>query len=298
MQIYSSRKLIYGLLIFFLGVMGILLITGNKAASADTQAIHAEWTYLLPGLADASDPVIADVNGDGKLDIVAATHNGHVVAVDRNGNLLWDRDISPYYGLSNNQQRILAAPAVADLDNNGMVEIVVATGTADSTICYPGGVIVLKNNGEISSGNWPFLTRDGSTLPANCPDGVYGTPAIDDMDGDGDKEIIFGGFDKGLYILNHDGTTVAGFPIDSALRYRFPAWQDLMGHLADTIWSSPAIADLDGDGTKEIIIGTDEGHFGDSYGGNGLGWYCPYPNTLGAEYCGGTLYAVNHDSQL
>ncbi len=298
MQIDSSRKLFYGLVILFIGIMGAFSTSGSKAALADTQAAHAEWTFLLPGLADASDPLLVDVSGNGKLDIVAATHNGHVVAVDRNGNQLWDRDISPYFGLPNNRQRILAAPAAADLDNNGSVEIVIATGTADSDVCYPGGVIVLKNNGEIAPGNWPFMMFDGTTLPENCSDGIYGTPAIVDMDGDGDKEIGFGSFDKRLYVLNHDGTAVPGFPIDSALRFRFPAWGNITNQLADTIWSSAAAADLDGNGTQELIVGTDEGHFGDSYGGNKLDWYCPYPNTLTPEYCGGSLYAVQHNGQL
>ncbi|MCA9980493.1 MAG: VCBS repeat-containing protein, partial [Anaerolineales bacterium] len=277
------------------------LVWGNAVSpvlAEDTAVGQAQWTFELPGMADAADPVVADVNGDGFLDIVAATHNGHVVVLDRNGNRIWDTDISSHYGLGNNQQRIMTAPVVADLTGDGSVEIIVGTGTSGSSVCYPGSVIVLDKNGRKAPGQWPFMMRDVDIPPAGCPDGVYGTPAVADMDGDGDMEIAVGGFDKGIYVLNHNGTAVSGFPIDSALKFRFPSWGVLDQKLADTIWSSPALADLDGDNDLELIIGTDEGHFGERFGGERLGWYCPYPNLLTDQYCGGALYAVNHDSNL
>ena len=260
---------------------------------------RAMWTYQLPGMADASDPVLADITGNGQLDIIVGTHNGHVVAVNRQGQLIWDRDISSYYGLGNNQQRIMAAPVAADLTGDGTMEIIIATGSPGMNTCYPGSIIVLDKNGQKAPGNWPFMMRDTPDLPpANCPAGIYSTPAVADMNGDGNKEIAFGSFDKGIYVLNHNGTAVSGFPIDSVLTFRFPSWSILNDKLADTVWSSPALADISGDGNLELIIGTDEGHFGERFGGERIGWYCPYPNTPTNQYCGGSLYIVKQNSQL
>lgn len=298
---FGKLKLLTGLFLLLFPVL-LGLVWGNTASSVLAEETvagdTAVWTYLLPGLADASDPVIADVDGNGQLDIVVGTHTGHVVVVKANGTLLWDRDISSYYGLGSNQQRILTAPIVADLNGDGSMEVIVGTGTPGMGECYPGSVIVLDSNGRKFAGNWPFMTRDGDVPPVNCPDGVYGTPAVADMDGDGDMEIAFGAFDKGLYVLNHNGTAVSGFPIDSALTFRFPSWTILQDRLADTIWSSPAMADLDGDGDLELIVGTDEGHFGERFGGERIGWFCPYSNVDTAQYCGGSLYAVHHNNQL
>ena len=72
------------------------------------------------------------------------------------------------------------------------------------------------------------------------------------------------------------------------------------GLLADTIWSSPALADLTGDGFLDIIVGADEGNFDDRYGGDSGGWHCPYALTPGwaPGYCGGTVYAFNRFGQI
>lgn len=289
-------------------LLPLLLVStwGNHTARANTLAPtngRAMWTYQLPGMADSSSPVLADVTGDGQLEIVVGTHNGHVVVLNRHGGVVWSRDISndpKYRQYSNSPQIIQASPTVADIDGNGSMEIIIATGTSGTNICYPGSIMVLDKNGQKAPGDWPFMMRDTPDLPpANCPAGVYSTPAVGDTNGDGKKEIALGSFDKGIYLLRHDGTLMPGFPRDSALTYRFPAWGNtLIGKLADTVWSSPALADMDGDGDLEIVIGTDEGHFGEIHGGNAINWFCPYPNTLTAQYCGGSLYVVHHDSQL
>ncbi|MCB0000597.1 MAG: VCBS repeat-containing protein, partial [Anaerolineales bacterium] len=153
--------------------------------------------------------------------------------------------------------------------------------------------IVLEHNGQVKSG-WPFRTRDEAVAPLGCTDTVYSTPALGDLDRDGDMEIVFGSFDKGLYALHHNGTLVTGFPITSAHYPRF-GWDILIGRVADTIWSSPALADLDQDGYLDIVIGTDEGYFGNSYPGGSLNWSCPYllPAGWASDYCGGSLYAVD-----
>ena len=81
--------------------------------------------------------------------------------------------------------------------------------------------------------------------------GVYATPAIGDINGDGVPDIVVGGYGHFMYAWSYTGASLAGWPVDTK----------------DTIWSSAALADIDRDGLKEIIIG------GDSTGGNG--WTYP-----------------------
>ncbi|MCA9959064.1 MAG: VCBS repeat-containing protein, partial [Anaerolineales bacterium] len=70
---------------------------------------------------------------------------------------------------------------------------------------------------------------------------------------------------------------------------------NLENQLADTIWSSPALADLNADGHPEILVGTDEGNFDDTFP-NGVGWVCPYapPPGTTSGYCGGSLYGIDY----
>lgn len=233
-----------------------------------------------------SSPVLEDINQDGYLDIVVATNSGHVLVVEHNGHILWDRDVSPYFGMSANSQEINSTPAVADIDADGMLEIVVGAGTLNPEVCTQGGMIALSHTGQVEPG-WPQMAQDWDIPPPGCRDSIYSSPAVGDMDNDGDLEIVVGGFDTSIYAWHHDGTLLPGYPPDSWLYLRL-GWSILRGHLADTVWSSPGLADLDQDGFLDLVLGTDEGN-------QGGGWVCPYrlPPGWRAGYCGGSVYVLD-----
>jgi outer membrane protein assembly factor BamB len=81
---------------------------------------------------------------------------------------------------------------------------------------------------------------------------VFSTPAIGDVNGDGSLDVAYGSFNTKIYVKDRNGRDLPGWPRDNY----------------DTIWSSPAMADIDGNGPKEVLIGTDLGG-----GNNVLG--CP-----------------------
>lgn len=279
---YSSWAFLFASLAF---VVSSLLSTSTAYG-----AVATKWSYDLTGFADLASPVLADVNGDSFLDVVAVTDQGHVTVVKHDGQLLWDRDVSAHMGMPANSLVIASSPAVGDLDNDGTVEVVVGTGSRAGACQNDGGIIVLSHTGNVEPG-WPYKTTSWLNLCA-----VFSSPALADIDNDGDLEIVTGSFNKQILAFHHNGQLVAGFPPDSPLAFRFPAWPELKGRLADTIWSSPAIANTDGDDFLEIYLGSDEGHFGDEYGGNRLNWFCPY-STATEQYCGGSMHGINHDGQ-
>ena len=69
--------------------------------------------------------------------------------------------------------------------------------------------------------------------------GIFATPAVADLDGDGAAEIVVSSWDHYLYVLNHNGSVRAKV------------------FLKDTSWASPAIADVDRDGVLEIVAAWD-----------------------------------------
>ncbi len=274
-----------------------LNIATTKSAAVDVTPIwstNLQHTRCTSPSCETSSPVLVDLTGDGVLDIVLATSNGWVMAIRNNGTLLWETDVAAYFGMAANTQHINSSPAVADIDNDGHLEIVVGTGATGQGFCTQGGVIVLDHNGKKQVG-WPYRTSDDVIPPVGCTDTVFSTPALGDLDKDGDMEIVVGSFDKRIYILHHNGTVDSNFPIDSAHSVRFPSWKDLKGKLADTIWSSPSLADMNGDGYLDIILGTDEGNFGSSWGSWPGNWTCSYslPSYLTQDYCGGALYVID-----
>ena len=119
--------------------------------------------------------------------------------------------------------QIFGSPAVADIDNDGDIEIVATS--KNKRLC--------------------IINSDGSQqYEYNTGQMLLGTPAIGNIDSDSDLEIVFGGYSSSnkLYAINPDGSNVSGFPIE----------------LDEKMRAGAALADFNGNGIDDIVIGTDD----------------------------------------
>ncbi len=140
----------------------------------------------------------------------------------------------------------IPSPTVADLDNDGTNELLIAT-TA-------GKIYILDKTGglqqEISVNNRKIIAQ----------------LALGDLDKDGDLEIVAGvsninvGQKGEVYVWHHDGTPFSGWPQQVA---RF-------GNAQESLISTVVLADIDGDSDLEIIAGTNNNLVGTSKEGSGL----------------------------
>jgi hypothetical protein len=131
---------------------------------------------------------------------------------------------------------MLSSPAVADITGDGVPEIVIGFGDINGTVA--GGVKAFRNNGTLL---WSRSSLDQG-IPDGRPDPVVGTPAIGDVDGDGQNDVVWGATDFNVYFVT--GSTGANKP-------NWPR------NMIDTVLSSPVLHDMDGDGKLEIIVGAD-----------------------------------------
>ena len=177
-------------------------------------------------------PSVADLEGDGDYEIVQFTRGftggGRMYVIDHQGNVM------PGYPKSINNNNLAGSPTLFDLDDDGTLEILVPERS------YPIGYLrVLEPDGtEWSSGNWPLVLDHVPT----------GSPAIGDIDGDGEPEVVYMSYES-IFAVEADGSAVTGWPVTIGGGNRHS-------------YASPALADLDGDGTMEIAVGSHQGNSG------------------------------------
>jgi hypothetical protein len=129
-----------------------------------------------------------------------------------------------------------SAPAAADLDNDGKVEIVSVPSTTNYS-GVNGPVVVL--NAETGAVLWNTMAA-GLTGAA-----VSTTPALMDLDNDGNVEIVAASFVANTSVQN---ITVFDYK-NKSVRASYSE------NFICSTYCIPAVADIDGDGAPEIVAG-------------------------------------------
>ncbi len=191
-----------------------------------------EFEYGLQLGAITSSPALANVNNDGKLEIVVTTHRyggggqSAVAVLDRYGQYL-----SGWPHLKNTG--IQSSPAIGDIDCNGALDIVYVIDN--------GYVVSRSPAGSLTSGWYP-VPNLGASVPQ---DYTYrsSSPVLADIDGDDALEVIVGSYDGKVHAFNNDATVLSGWPKT----------------VTGPVRSTAAVGNMDGDGYWDIVAATDNG---------------------------------------
>lgn len=245
-----------------------------------------EWSWtdstIHPGFNQViNTPIVVDVDGDKIPDVVIVTSKAGAgsdtdfstgdpaylrVLDGKTGLEKWAAGVDAY--LDTNQVNPRGTPAAGDLDGNGTIEIVVPK--------KGGGVLAFNGAGALL---WSSKRADGVTAYNGVFDSV--TVALADMDNDGKVEIVLGGVvldhtgklvtdtsigrekwganDAGygpvsiIADIDGDPTTTAQYVVtgNRAEREDGTLLWDVSSTLSD---GYPAIADLDKNGTPELVV--------------------------------------------
>ena len=205
-----------------------IVCTSRNNTNGNTGALYA---FHKTGTAVTGFPVtqagggtmnacLADLNGDNVNEIllnIRNSPNGWTYVYTGNGQIMegWPQALDTFPG---------AAVSAGDLNNDGSIEVV--------SLSY-NSLYVFNPNGTLKTG-----------FPVTFP-GInysYSSPVLYDLDGDNNKEIIFGGCGESngaVYVLNQDGTVRTGWPKTTS------SW----------IFATVALGDIDADGDIDILVG-------------------------------------------
>ncbi len=199
--------------------------------------VRAGWPTATAPAADPPNagtvfarPALGDLDGDGRSEIVVTANNYRVHA--------WNADGRPVRGwprLLDNRARLgYADPVLADLDADGSTDLIIAT---DQGFSGPPRIYALDALGKSLRG-WPV------NLPERANSGV----AVGDLGGDGGLDLVAAtmGEESWIVAYDHRGRMRRGFPVGLAQL---------------SVNAGPILADVDGDGSVEIVVAALRTHF-------------------------------------
>ncbi len=254
----------------FMTYPSVLPRSGQPALifAADTQAQFScidgtgkeLWRATLKGPSSWSAPAVADIDNDGRADVVQTDEAGNVWAFDAvSGRVLWQATVN---GMP-------VSPAVGDLDGDGVKEVVAATGEGNLYAIKDGGKEAWCYELGGTSQTWStaapviFGASDGEARIAAatttgrlfCFDGTGKKRWDAPLRGATSSTISMGDFDL-------DGRTDIFCVTQMGVIYRFEEfgkrlWEiDMQGRCL----APGAILDVNNDGRKEYVLCTQSGH--------------------------------------
>ena len=209
----------------------------------DPVTLKTVWSHKTNDNASSADPVLADIDGDGEVEIIKSVDNyagdvAHdaIYAFETNGDLIWKT--TSFSGED--------SPNVADLDGDGQMEIVGMT--------FGGEVYCLDSRGRIK---W---RKDLRPSLSDKDAHAYLTPIICDVNGDRQLEIVAftnGGFFKEADMQSRKAGKLRPGNEASGIVFALSGSGEILGQLdvgGPRYWGSAFVCNVDDDPFLELVV--------------------------------------------
>jgi hypothetical protein len=225
------------------GVLNYFENTGSAIAPAYVERTGTANPLSGMSVLYVGSPTLVDIDGDGDLDFIAGELFGTIAYFENTGSATGPAFIArtntanPFNGIDIGAY---SAPALVDMDGDGDLDAIVGENS--------GTLIAFENTGSVNAP--AFIQRSGTDNPLNGIDvGDFSAPTLSDIDDDGDLDAVVG--EAGgtlLYYENTGNSTTMAFVARTGSSNPFDA-------IDVGITSTPKLADVDGDGDLDAVVG-------------------------------------------
>ena len=229
----------------------ITVTDGNGDSTSSASGFIARVGTMNPfdtfNVGYSSMPMLADIDGDGDLDAISGGQYGDIAYYENTGTTTSPTFVeqtgasSPFDGINVGYQ---SAPQLIDLDGDGDLDLVI--GQTYGEFKY------FENTGTTTSPT--FVQQTGTANPFDGLDGGdQVTPTFADIDNDGDLDMVSGETSGTLkYYQNTGSSSTPAFTEQTGASNPFDGFD--VGYR-----STPVLADIDGDGDYDLVVGEDYG---------------------------------------
>ncbi len=216
--------------------------TGTALAAQFAEAVANPFGLPNTPPDQYARPTFADIDADGDMDAFVGTDTGKLFFYKNTGsanNPAFAVGVKNPFGISD--LNLNPVPAIVDIDGDGDLDVFINNSY--------GQIKYFKNIGSPSNPVYAAVQESPFGL-TTTPDG-YAHLTFEDIDGDGDFDLLFGGASGNLFLLQNTGT-------GTAPKFAAPVTNPL-GLSNVGAYSRPAFADIDGDGDKDLFVGNSAG---------------------------------------